>query len=38
MKPKHTAEYRQWILVSMQQLVDHWDLSMLYALGTKPND
>jgi hypothetical protein len=29
---------RQWILVTMQQLVDHWRLNMLYALGTKLNE
>jgi hypothetical protein len=32
-KPKHTAEYRQWMLSTIQILCDRWQVSILYCLG-----
>lgn len=36
-KPKHVAEYRQWILSTHQMLCDRWQVSILYCLGVAPN-
>jgi len=32
-KPKHIAEYRQWILGVHQQLANRWQKQLLYTLG-----
>jgi hypothetical protein len=36
-KPKHVAEYRQWILHTTSILAERWGLSILYGLGVSPN-
>lgn len=35
-KPKHIAQYRQWILTTTQTLCDRWNRSILYALSPNP--
>jgi hypothetical protein len=36
-KPKHIAEYRQWILATIQTLCERWNKSILYALSPNPH-
>jgi hypothetical protein len=35
-KPKHIAEYRQWMLGTLQALCDRWQGSILYCFGSGP--
>jgi|SRR6516162_5546875 hypothetical protein len=36
-KPKHIAEYRQWMLTTTQTLCERWNTSILYALSPTPH-
>jgi hypothetical protein len=35
-KPKHVAEYRQWVLHTTSILAERWNVSILYGLGVGP--
>jgi len=36
-RPKHTNEYRQWVLYVAQSLCDRRNITMLYCLGSSKN-
>lgn len=37
LKPKHVAEYRQWMLFVMQTCAQRWNARILYVLGPTPH-
>lgn len=34
MEPEHVNQYRHWILTSLQEVIDRWQTTLLYCLGT----